>query len=426
MTAGDTWASPLYEFYQADGPVKFYVSAFVNTQQADNPVMLEIKATKELQQIRVVKLWLEAANGAWSTPLEYTISKSEGRNFILNFKMDVHLNLFNYVDTFVMYIEFPFVVKCPRPVASEWFCLRWPIENFNESLLHHNPDFRGQSERFGLPKIPINRFQVRWEAPNLVFRQVGVKDSNTNFTLEYEIWAENNYSKRMPKHNEVFNLMGDVNFSAVHSFLTDEVLKQLRAGPLRICLDVRVWTEQTKEWKDARFIERIARTFNCEQYSDVVIEAEDKRFMVSKSIICAQSKVFYAMLTNPLNEKENGVIKMPSFSSQIVEVFLRFLYSGKVDNIDAVALELLDIADFYQVDRLIKICSDSVIKRLNSLNIMECLKAAALHEHVSPFKYGVLQYAKRNMKTIVQHPEFHNLGNLYPSIVVEMLQVCGQ
>ncbi|KAI6180655.1 hypothetical protein M3Y98_00744300 [Aphelenchoides besseyi] len=395
MTAGDTWASPLYEFYRTDGPVKFYVSAFVNSQETDKPVMLEIKASKESNWNSVVKLWVETASGAWSTPREYFTSKSEDRNLILHFKLDELLKLFTKAETFAMYIEFPFVVKCRRPVPSELVCLRWPIKNFNDSLLHHNPDFCGQSDRLALPKIAANRFQVRWETPNLCFTQCDVKGSNTNFTLEYEIWAENDYSKRMPKYNEIFNLKDTANFSAVHPLLTEEVHEHLKAGPLRICLNVRVWLEPTKEWKDARFIERIARTFNCEQYSDVVVEAENRRFM------------------------------LPSYKSQIVEVFLRFLYTGKVENVDDVALQLLDIADFFQVDRLIKICSDSVVNRLSSINIMECLKAAAIHDHVSPFKYGVLQYVKQNIKTIVQHPEFHNLGLLYPNIVVEMLQVCG-
>ena len=72
---------------------------------------------------------------------------------------------------------------------------------------------------------------------------------------------------------------------------------------------------------------------------------EGKEFRVHKAILGAQSPVFAAMFEHETKEQVENRVEIPDMSSDVFEHLLRFIYSGKVPEMDKVALDLLSVAD---------------------------------------------------------------------------------
>lgn len=57
----------------------------------------------------------------------------------------------------------------------------------------------------------------------------------------------------------------------------------------------------------------------------------------------------------------------------VVFELMRFLYTGKVENIDEIAKDLMTIAEKYELPDLIKKCAVSLSMNLNVENVIEIL-----------------------------------------------------
>ena len=79
--------------------------------------------------------------------------------------------------------------------------------------------------------------------------------------------------------------------------------------------------------------------------SDVVFVVDGKEFQLHKAILSARSKVFAAMFESDLQEAKEGRAKIPDVSAEVFEQLLRYIYSGKIPDMDKFALELLVAAD---------------------------------------------------------------------------------
>ena len=79
--------------------------------------------------------------------------------------------------------------------------------------------------------------------------------------------------------------------------------------------------------------------------SDVVFVVGDKEFLLHKTVLAARSEVFAAMFQSDLEEAKEGRVKIPDVSVEVFEQLLRYIYSGKIPDIDKFGLELLVVAD---------------------------------------------------------------------------------
>ena len=79
--------------------------------------------------------------------------------------------------------------------------------------------------------------------------------------------------------------------------------------------------------------------------SDVVFEVDGKEFQLHKAILRARSQVFAAMFQNDLKEANEGRVEIPDVSAEVFGQLLRYIYSGKIPDMDKYALELFVVAD---------------------------------------------------------------------------------
>lgn len=95
--------------------------------------------------------------------------------------------------------------------------------------------------------------------------------------------------------------------------------------------------------------EQLLQSFKDGNGADLEIHVEDKKFNVSKFILCLRSNVFNAMLANDTEEKKSGIVKIKEFKPTLIEKFLLFLYTDTIENLGDVAMEMYSIADYYNV-----------------------------------------------------------------------------
>eukprot|EP00913_Durusdinium_trenchii_P014498 g13600.t1 len=126
-------------------------------------------------------------------------------------------------------------------------------------------------------------------------------------------------------------------------------------------------TDCTKrEW----VAEKLSTAFGKMGSFRVVVEKASEKtrteFKVSSVILSSWSEVFEKMMLHEFEEQTQGQVVIKDFSSHAMEVFLRFLYSGTL-NVDVQTLvEVMVIADKYQVPELSRHCNDLLHIQLSS------------------------------------------------------------
>ena len=80
-------------------------------------------------------------------------------------------------------------------------------------------------------------------------------------------------------------------------------------------------------------------------FSDMTLKVEDKVYPVHKAILAARSPVFAAMFNHDLEETKLGVVSITDLDTEVLREMLKFIYTGKVAQLDTMADALLAAAD---------------------------------------------------------------------------------
>ncbi|CAK9101138.1 BTB and MATH domain-containing protein 40 [Durusdinium trenchii] len=104
--------------------------------------------------------------------------------------------------------------------------------------------------------------------------------------------------------------------------------------------------------------------------------AQRTEFKVWSVILSSWSDVFEKMMSHNLKEKAEQEVVIQDFSSHGVEAFLRFLYSGTLEGSLSTLVEVVAIADKYQVSKLSRHCQDVLADQLSAETAWSIFEAA--------------------------------------------------
>jgi hypothetical protein len=94
-----------------------------------------------------------------------------------------------------------------------------------------------------------------------------------------------------------------------------------------------------------------------------------------KFILAARSPVFETMFTIPMKEKATNIVHFPTIHPDTLMVFLKFIYTGRVDPTD-VDMALLDMANQYDIGALHDYCALVMCRHLTIKNAVNIYLAA--------------------------------------------------
>ncbi|XP_003424653.1 speckle-type POZ protein-like isoform X2 [Nasonia vitripennis] len=109
-----------------------------------------------------------------------------------------------------------------------------------------------------------------------------------------------------------------------------------------------------------------------------VLRFGDKSIRAHRIILSRRSPVFSFILMGRLNQaQEHKIVSVPIYISYNVCLeMLRFMYTERVNDMDAIADELLIAASEYCIEDLKRLCEMSLIKNLNVDNVIQRLELA--------------------------------------------------
>lgn len=146
--------------------------------------------------------------------------------------------------------------------------------------------------------------------------------------------------------------------------------------------------------------------FLKKEFTDLVIEAGEKRLEVHKVILCSASKVFKSMFEAcNFNENKDSRIRIDDFDYEVVRAMVQFLYTKKIERIDALASELILIADKYDIQHLKRFCEAYLVGQINFEN---ALKLLALSQHCgcNMLESKCVHFIARNAKFVFSNKDW--------------------
>ena len=155
---------------------------------------------------------------------------------------------------------------------------------------------------------------------------------------------------------------------------------------VRIGIHQRVTTKQ----KTTEIVNDLNNLFKSERLSDVALVAfkmddngnrmEPRKFHVHKAILGARSEVFCTMFQQKYSKESlENCVEIEDIDADILKEMLRFIYTGKVYNVEKVADRLLIAAEKYSLNQLKTICEQTLISLLTIENVAEIILLAKLY-----------------------------------------------
>ena len=169
---------------------------------------------------------------------------------------------------------------------------------------------------------------------------------------------------------------------------------------------------------DCSLSDDFGHLFEDKQFSDVILSVAGYEFKVHKAILSVRSPVFAAMFKHDMKERNTGIVKIDDVSQDVMEEVLRFVYTGKVLNIDKMADDLLTAADKYQLDRLKAMCEKSLRKNLSIENVSEVLILADFH-NADQLKLQTIEFINTHGIDVIETEGFKTMMDTNPGLIAE-------
>lgn len=155
-------------------------------------------------------------------------------------------------------------------------------------------------------------------------------------------------------------------------------------------------------------------------FSDITIVVDGKSLHAHKCILASRSIVFDVMFKHDMTEKNQSVIKIEDIEAEVFSEFLRFLYTGKVNEIEKIVCKLLTAAEKYSVEGLKTLCEETMYNSLSESNALDYLCAADINR-AEKVKMAIIEWISIREEKFSKKPEFKTLAKNYPELFFDVV-----
>jgi len=113
--------------------------------------------------------------------------------------------------------------------------------------------------------------------------------------------------------------------------------------------------------------------------ADVTLVVGEAEIRAHKCVLSARSPVFAKMFGSGMRETKENTVKIPYVEEEVMEMFVKFVYTLNFENMEHNAEELLILADKYCVPALRLSCEEHLGKSLSDENAAQRLHLAHVH-----------------------------------------------
>lgn len=171
-----------------------------------------------------------------------------------------------------------------------------------------------------------------------------------------------------------------------------------------------------------QLIDDLTGLLTSPKFSDVKLLVAGKEFCVHKVILAARSPVFSAMLESNMMESKVDVIRIGDIEHEIMTELLRFIYTGKVENlVDLPVVHLLAAADMYQIDQLRIMCEAFLADHLSLEKIPLLLQVVDQHVTCTKLRDAIMKFLASNSKEVAALENFDQImRSISSSLVIDV------
>jgi len=112
------------------------------------------------------------------------------------------------------------------------------------------------------------------------------------------------------------------------------------------------------------------------QLADFAFIVDEEEFPVHKVILGSRSRVFLRMFTIDDRVRQARKGHFRNVTKETFRVFLHFIYTGQVNFAEAKPIELLALANQYELDDLKMLCESFMLEKLTEVNAMNVFRHA--------------------------------------------------
>lgn len=247
--------------------------------------------------------------------------------------------------------------------------------------------------------------------------------SDSTLVFSFVIGIERNDGLTISQTKIDFNDKGKLAYACLSTFLKIEDLKKnakdlLPGGSLTIKLSI---LKPDTEIVASRILADFERMYSNMEFADMKIVCGGQTFECHRFILSGRSPYFAAMLGEGFIEGQNREITLNSVDPEILKDMLSFIYSGKIENLNSNAAELLKAGDQFQLDHLKEICGNHLVDELNLENVLDNLMLADRYNHTN-LKDSAMNFVVENITSLMDTPTWKDINKEYPDLVVETMQ----
>jgi len=133
---------------------------------------------------------------------------------------------------------------------------------------------------------------------------------------------------------------------------------------------------------------------NSAEYSDIKIRVGGKILNAHRIILYTRSPHFRQMFDCGMIESTQKEINIPDERSQTFLALLNYIYSTNYTPNEDTVVDLLSLANAYNMPHLLQICEKYLEGEMNEENVVEFLSFSALHNATQLFHYCITYVAK--------------------------------
>nr|XP_019525217.2 speckle-type POZ protein-like [Aedes albopictus]XP_029728090.1 speckle-type POZ protein-like [Aedes albopictus] len=174
--------------------------------------------------------------------------------------------------------------------------------------------------------------------------------------------------------------------------------KSIEAGCFTLCCQLSLFrkylTDHLKKLKD-------------DEYEDVIFLAQEKKMEAHRFMIASHSSVFHDWL-----EKGDSVIRLPEFDSEVVDAMLTFIYSKRIPNVEKLAIDLLRMAEKYDIKYFKEQCEKRLCEKICIENAVR-LQALAEHKSLGQLKVKTVNFIALKIDAIQATSEWKEMIKEY-------------
>ncbi|GKA01761.1 BTB/POZ domain-containing protein [Tanacetum coccineum] len=205
------------------------------------------------------------------------------------------------------------------------------------------------------------------------------------------------FGENMPEISNIF-------FLTASEKLSQTILSEVGGEP-QYNSDIYLWKKGFTYNQNTTAISTFGRLFSDGIHTDAS-DASDGSIGAHRAVLTASLPIFG--LTGQLKEKDLYVIEIPEMSIKFYQPFLSYLYSNKIQNQDLLShrLDLLRVADTYDMSDLKDVCQDILIEDIDSENVIERVQTAFRY-HLPRLKICCIDYLVKFGKIFDIKDEFN-------------------